>query len=54
MPNKFTAYVFLVDSEARVRWRASGPPSPEFIRFVQEAQKQLLVKAAGEKARKML
>jgi hypothetical protein len=37
-----------------VRWRASGPPSAEYIQFVQEAHKSLSVKAAGEKARKML
>ena len=42
------------DAVGRVRWRASGPPSAEYIQFVQDAHKALAVKAAGEKARKML
>ena len=43
MANPLTAYVFLVDSEGRIRWRASGMPS--------EAELSTLIMVTDELAR---
>jgi hypothetical protein len=42
LPNKYTGYAFLVDSEKRVRWKGSGQATDEEIKILLECTRKLV------------
>lgn len=49
MNNSFVGYVHLIDSEARVRWSATGNATPEELQSLTKLTQKLLPRAASKK-----